>query len=191
MPDALATAVTNTNPNSCVNVNCDRLAGPWSISNEGLSFIAVWESGTLNGNFAGHHVTEGFILTAYLDNVGIPTVGCGHRILPADHINVGDTISLERARWFKKKAIQEVEHKLNSSIKVPLFHYEYDALASIVYNCGIGSGAADLVHKVNSGNFEEVHDYILQYRVGTNRGVGRRRVKEAKLFETGVYDASH
>jgi GH24 family phage-related lysozyme (muramidase) len=191
MPDAIATAVTNTNPNSCVNVNCDRRGGPWSISNEGLSFIAVWESGTLNGNFAGHHVTEGFILTAYFDNVGIPTVGCGHRILPSDHISVGDTISLERTRAFKKQAIQAVEHRLNSSVRVPLFQYEYDALASIVYNCGAGDGAAEIVRKVNSGHFEEMHDYILRYRVGTNRGVGRRRVKEAKLFQTGVYDASH
>jgi lysozyme len=191
MPDALATAVTNTNPNSSVNVQTGRLSKPWLVSNDGLSFIAVWESGTLNGIYGGHKVIEGFILMAYRDNVGIPTVGCGHRILPSDHINVGDTISLERARNFKKKAIEEVEKRLNSGIKVPLCQYEYDALVSIVYNCGVGDGAKEITKKINSGHYAEIPDYILHYRVGTNKGVGNRRVAESRLFKSGVYDASH
>lgn len=54
MPDALAVAVTNTNPDSCVNVQCSRIGKPWQLSPDGISFIAVWESGLLNGTFAGH-----------------------------------------------------------------------------------------------------------------------------------------
>ncbi|TDN62569.1 lysozyme [Paraburkholderia sp. BL10I2N1] len=191
MPDALATAVTNTSPNSSVNVQTGRLSKPWFVSNDGLSFIAVWESGTLNGIYGGHKVIEGFILMAYRDNVGIPTVGCGHRILPSDHINVGDTISLERARNLKKKAIEQVEKRLNSDIKVPLYQYEYDALVSIVYNCGAGDGAKEIIKKINSEHYKEMPDYILHYRVGTNKGVGNRRVAESRLFKSGVYDASH
>jgi lysozyme len=151
----------------------------------------VWESGTLNGIYGGHEVIEGFILTAYRDNVGIPTVGCGHRILPADHINVGDTISLERARSFKKKAIEDVERRLNSGIKVPLLQYEYDALVSIIYNCGIGDGSIEIIKKINTGLYESMSYYILHYRVGTNKGVANRRVAESRLFRSGIYDASH
>ncbi|MFL9965791.1 lysozyme, partial [Paraburkholderia sediminicola] len=79
-------------------------------------------------------VTLGFILKAYLDNVGIPTVGCGHRIVPADNVRVGQTISLERAREFKKHDVERMERRLNCDVHVPLFQFEYDSLVSIVYN---------------------------------------------------------
>lgn len=191
MPDALATAVTNTNPNSCVNVQCSRIGKPWQLSPDGISFIAVWESGLLNGTFAGHKVTEGFILRAYLDNKGIPTVGCGHRIQPGDNIDVGDIITLERAREFKKKAFREIEARLNKDIHVPLHRFEYDAICSISYNCGAYGGSDDLVRKINTGVYSKMHDYILAYRVGNNGGVANRRRSEANLFSTGIYNASH
>jgi lysozyme len=192
MPDALATATTNTDPNSSVTVYTDRFAKPWNVSSGGLSFISVWESGLLNGvNFQGHYVTEGFILQAYLDNAGIPTVGCGHRILPADHIQVGQSISLERARAFKRRDVERMERRLNSDVMVPLFQFEYDALVSIVYNCGAGDGATGIIQKVNTGHYRAMSDFICTCRVGHNRGLPQRRYSEARLFATGVYDASH
>jgi len=193
MTDALHECVTNTDPNSNVNVYSNRYCKPWKLSDDGVSFIVVWESGTLNGKYAGRDVVEGFILTAYLDNVGIPTVGWGHRILPADKIKVGDSITLERAREFKKKAINEVENKINGVLKVPLFQLEYDALCSIIYNCGIGDGANEILKKLNTGDHihGDVFNYVSTYRVGNNKDVKHRRFAEARLFETGVYDASH
>lgn len=191
MPDAIGEAVTNTNPNSCVNLQCSRIGKPWQLTSDGVSFIAVRESGLLNGTFAGHKVTEGFILKAYLDNKGIPTVGCGHRIQPGDNINVGDTITLERARAFKKKALHEIEWRLNKDIHVPLHQFEYDAICSISYNCGAYGGSDDLINKINSGNYGRMFDYIIGYRVGINKGVANRRRAEARLFSTGNYDASH
>lgn len=137
------------------------------------------------------YVTEGFILKAYLDNRGIPTVGCGHRIRPGDNINVGAIITLERARAFKKKALQEIEVRLNKDIHVPLHQFEYDAICSISYNCGTYGGSDDIVRKINTGTYNKMHDYILTYRVGTNKGVANRRRSEADLFSTGVYNASH
>lgn len=191
MPDALCVVTTNTDPNSIVTAYTQRFCKPWAISDDGLSFLAVWESGVLNGVYKGHEVTEGFILTAYLDNVGIPTVGCGHRIYPADKIKVGDTISLERARAFKKQAIDLVEDRINSDVKVPLFQFEYDALASIIFNCGQNDGAKEIVKKTNTAEYGKMFDYILKYRVGTNKGVGHRCFAEARLFAAGAYDASH
>lgn len=192
MPDALATAVTNTDPNSCATAYCDRLGKPWAVSNDGLSFIAVWESGTLNGtNFQGHLVTDGFILKAYRDNVGIPTIGCGHRILPADNIQVGQTISLERAREFKKRDVERAQRRLNSDVRVPLFQFEYDALVSVVYNCGAGDGATAIIDKTNQGGYGSMYNFIRTYRVGNNPGLPPRRFTEARLFASGVYDASH
>ncbi|TKC91156.1 lysozyme [Trinickia terrae] len=103
MTDAVCTATTNTTPDSNVTAYTSRLCRPWTVSTDGLEFMAVLESGVLNGkNFLGLQVTDGFILTAYKDNVGIPTVGCGHRILDADKIKAGETITLESTGIFKK-----------------------------------------------------------------------------------------
>lgn len=191
MTEPLCVCTTNTDPNSMYTAYSSRHCKPWKLSDDGVSFIAVWESGVLNGKYDGRDVVEGFVLTAYLDNVGIPTVGCGHRIWPDDHIKVGDTITLERAREFKRKTLDKVENRLNSDVNVPLFQFEYDALCSIVYNCGENSGSKEIIKKVNSGHYDEMFDYILKYRVGTNKGVKHRRFGEARMFDAGVYDASH
>ncbi|WP_408505504.1 lysozyme [Paraburkholderia sediminicola] len=192
MSQPLATVVTNTNPNSSATVYTQRLGKPWVVSDDGLSFMAVWESGILNGtNFQGHHVTDGFILKAYRDNVGIPTVACGHRIVPSDHLQVGQTISLERARDFKKHDVARMERRLNDDVHVPLFQFEYDALVSIVYNCGPNSGADEIIRKVNTGNYSGMFDFIRTYRIGSNPGLPPRRYSEARLFASGIYDASH
>lgn len=39
---------------------------------------------------------EGYSNKVYLDSQGIPTVGIGHRVVPDDHLNVGDEISDDR-----------------------------------------------------------------------------------------------
>ncbi|SAL52209.1 lysozyme [Caballeronia arvi] len=192
MTDALCTATTNTDPNSNRTVYASRLCKPWAVSNDGLSFLAVWESGVLNGkSFLGLQVTEGFILTVYKDNRGLPTVGCGHLVVAADKLKVGDTITLDKAREFKKKAIDEIEARLNRDIRVPLFQFEYDSLVSILYNAGSFKGADEIIKKINSGHYDKLFDYILTYRIGHNNGLRPRRFSEARLFASGVYDASH
>ncbi|CAM2147331.1 lysozyme [Paraburkholderia tropica] len=177
---------------STISIYAGRISKPWKASKEGLSFISVWESGLLNGvNFQGHQVIDGFILKAYRDNVGIPTVASGHRILPADHIALGQTISLERAREFKRRDLERMEQRLNGDVNVELYQFEYDALVSIVFNCGPNGGADDIIDKVNGGRYGEMFDYILEYRIGKNKKLRTRRYAEARLFASGVYDAEH
>lgn len=178
-------------PSSCIGIYCGRNNRPWKTSNDGLSFISVWESGVLNGTYKGHQVTEGFILKAYRDNVGIPTVAAGHRIVPGDHIAVGETITLDRAREFKKRDLQRMERRINRDVDVELYQFEYDALVSIIWNCGPGYGADDIIDKMNEGNYRAMYDYILTFRVGNNSKLLGRRYSEARLFASGVYDAAH
>lgn len=192
MQEVICTAPTNNTLESCVTAQVNRSWKPWRVSDEGLSFIAEWESGVLNGvNFLGYTVTDGFVLKAYLDEVGIPTVGCGHRILPDDEIQIGQEISLDRARAFKRHDVSVAERRINADVRVPLFQYEYDALVSVVYNCGSGSGASALINKVNAGDYSLFHDFLLTYRVGHSRGLRVRRASEARLFASGIYNASH
>jgi lysozyme len=131
MSDSLCTVLTNTAPNSCVTAYTKRLGKPWAISNELLSFLGEWESGVLNGkNFQKQIVTGGFILTAYLDDRGNPTVGMGHLIVPDDKIKTGDTISIERARELARRDLAIAEGAINRRVKVPLFQFEFDSLVS-------------------------------------------------------------
>jgi lysozyme len=198
MAQPLATAITNTNPNSCVQVQTDRLCKPWAASNEILSFIAEWESGRMNGMtrifFQDHShidapVSEGFIVLVYADSAGNPTVGCGHLVLPGDHLQVGQTITVERAREFLKKDLRRMEGALNAKIHVPLFQREYDALVSVIFNSGPGQAADELAVIVNQGDYENVPDSIKDFRCGTR--LRPRRRSEARIFAEGVYDATH
>jgi len=188
MPDALAIAVTNTDPNSCVHVQCPRFGKPWKLSNDGIAFMAVCESGVLNGTYMGLPVVDGMILKVYVDSNGYPTVGFGHKVTPSDHLHVGDTISVEHARELAQNNFYECESAINRRIRVPLYQYEYDALVSMAFNAGPGHGIADLVDKVNTGEYASLPRYIRTYRA---RGIEWRRALEARLFETGNYDARH
>lgn len=188
MATPLATAITNTNPDSCIEVSCDRHGKPWNISGNGIRFIAVCESGVLNGTYMGMPVVDGMILRVYLDSKGYPTVGLGHKVMPSDNLRAGDTISVERARELARKDFAECESAVNRRIRVPLHQYEYDALVSIAYNAGPGNGIAALVDKVNTGDYDALPAYIRTYRA---RGIEWRRALEARLFGVGNYDARH
>jgi len=189
MPDALGSAVTNTDPNSCVALQCgDRHSKPWKLSDDGIAFMAVCESGVLNGTFMGMPVVDGMILQVYVDSKGYPTVGFGHKVLPSDHLKVGDTITADRAREFSKKNLAEAESAINRRVRVPLKQQEYDALVSIAFNAGSGGGIAKLVDEINTGEYPKIPACIRRYRAN---GIEWRRDLEAKLFETGNYEATH
>lgn len=197
MPDALATAVTNTNPNSCVNAQTGRLCKPWKLSTEGCTFMAVLESGIVNGNFQGKPVVDGFIVKVYDDGFGIPTVGLGHKVLPQDNLRIGDVISVERCRNFFEANLRPIEDVINREIRVALYQYEYDALVSILYNSGpnhrphdpwSSSRSAYLASYPNRGEYDRMRDVILEF---VAQRVPWRRRLEARLFETGNYDTRH
>ena len=198
MPDALAVAVTNTDPNSCVNVQTDRLCKPWKLSTQGYTFMAVLESGVVNGAYLGKPVVEGFIVKVYDDGYGIPTVGLGHKVLPVDHLRIGDVISVERARGFFEINLRPIEATINRDVKVPLYQYEYDALVSILFNSGPYPRSGDpwypesrskyLADFLNHGEYNRMRDIIRSFIA--QRVPWRRRL-EAQLFVTGIYDARH
>ncbi|MDW5418813.1 lysozyme [Iodobacter sp. CM08] len=185
----IATATTNTTPNSVVEGQTERLWTTWVASDRVLAFIGEWESGVLNGTFKSHPVVEGMILDVYLDSRGLPTVGCGHLIVPQDHLVLGDTITLQRAKDFLKQDLAIVERAVNAKIKVPLHQYEYDTLVDLAFNAGTGNGFTKIAKKVNKGDYTKIPAFIKTYRTGG--GNKKRRASQADLFESGEYDASH
>lgn len=180
---------TNTINESRKSGATNRFTKPWKVTEKLLSFLGVWENGVENGkNFAKQVVTNGFILTVYNDSRELPTVGCGHLVTVEDKIKLGDTITIEKAKSLLKRDLEIAEKAINEKVKVPLHLHEYDALVSITFNTG-RSGVSKLVDKVNEGLYEVIPKEIEKYRTGGgNKG---RRASEAKLFETGEYDANH
>lgn len=112
----------------------------------------------------------------------------GGRVLALKAKIHGDTISVARARELTRKNFAEAESAINRRVRVPLHQYEYDALVSMAYNAGPGTGIAELVDKVNTADYAALPAHIRTYRA---HGIEWRRALEARLFGTGNYDARH
>jgi lysozyme len=180
---------TNNVVDSVKTGSTARLGNPWEISENLLEFLGTWENGVMNGNnFADQAVTNGFILKVYNDSRGLPTVGCGHLVVAADKLKIGDKIKEARAKELLKRDLATAEKAVNKHVKVPLHKHEYDALVSLTFNTGT-HGASKLFDAVNKGQYELIPTTIKKYRTGG--GNEARRESEAELFKSGVYDASH
>ena len=85
------------------------------ISNDGLQFIMR---------------EEGVVLHIYKDQVGIPTVGVGHVVLPGEDFS--DGLTKQEAMELLRKDASKCERALNdtSVIKVPLTQNQFDAMSS-------------------------------------------------------------
>lgn len=185
-------AVEANNASASVGINsgsAKRLSAPWTVSKSLLAFLGTWENGVAEGkNFARQMVTDGFILTVYEDSRKLPTVGCGHLVLAADKLKVGEAISKDRAEKLLIGDLSVAEGAINKMVVVALHQYEYDALISVAFNCGV-AGVRKLAHFVSAGDYGAVPGCIETYRTGG--GNAGRRKSEAKLFRSGEYNASH
>lgn len=125
---------------------------------------------------------EGYRSEAYLDAVGIPTIAYGF----TKGVSLGDTITKEEAVKRLDKEIAEHTSAIHQRVKVPLYQYEYDALASFIFNVGKGAFArSTLLKKLNEGDYQGAADELLRWdKAGgrTLRGLTRRREAERDRF---------
>ncbi|WP_375458900.1 lysozyme [uncultured Enterovirga sp.] len=77
---------------------------------------------------------EGVRLTAYRDSVGVWTIGWGH----TKGVKQGQKITREQAEAFLREDIDTHAAPAFAAVKVPISQNEADALASIVFNIGVG-----------------------------------------------------
>ena len=132
-------------------------------------------------------------LTAYLDPVGIWTIGYGsiynydqnRKVLP------GDKIDEATALRYLKRETAEIVPKIKALVKVPINQNQLDSLTSFVYNVGIGNfGSSTLLKQLNQGLPKEtVAEQFLRCNKGTINGkltvlpgLTLRREAEKKLF---------
>jgi lysozyme len=132
---------------------------------------------------------EGLRLKAYLDAVGIATIGFGCIVYDnGQKVKLGDQITLERA---KELLMHEVNMKA-VGVKMLLgdtavTQNQFDALVSFAYNCGTGAlKTSTLLRKVKANpNDPAIRDEFRKWTRAGGKvlpGLVRRRNKESDLY---------
>lgn len=137
---------------------------------------------------------EGIFLKAYLDPVGIPTIGYGTVRYPNGAlVRMGDTISLAEAEAFMRFECEEVSQKMEDITRgIALNQNQWDALVSFCYNLGTGALAeSTLLRKLKAGDVTGAAAEFPRWNKATENGVKkelpgltRRRAAEQALFQS-------
>lgn len=133
---------------------------------------------------------EGLYLKAYVDPVGVWTIGYGHTGSAA---HSGNIISEPEAENLLREDMGESEYFVERYIDFDLKQHQFDALVSFTFNVGGGALAkSTLRKKLNSGDVEGAAAEFPRWNKGTVNGqkvvlpgLTRRRSSERFLFETG------
>lgn len=132
-------------------------------------------------------------LRAYIDPVGIPTIGYGstYNYDAKRKVQLGDSITVEKAVEWLRKETKKIVPQIKALVKVPINQNQLDSLTSFVYNVGIGAFRnSTLLRLLNSGAPKsEVAAQFDRWNKGTVNGqkvvlpgLVRRRSEEKALF---------
>lgn len=130
---------------------------------------------------------EGLRTKAYLDAVGVPTIGYG----TTSGVKMGTVITEAQAETYLQADLRKFEDAVSRLVKVPLKQAQFDALVSFTYNLGEGNlKSSTLLRVLNNGRYDLVPDQMLRWNKAGGKvlkGLTERRAAEATLFETGSY----
>ena len=127
---------------------------------------------------------EGCRLKAYKDSVGVWTVGVGHtgRMAPP-HVKPGMTISTHQADTFLAADLAPVERAIGQMVDVEMTQNQFDALASLIFNIGVGGFQGSTVRKrLNAKNYAGAADAFLLWEKPA--ALKKRREGERQQFLT-------
>ncbi len=126
---------------------------------------------------------EGLRLEAYLDSVGVPTIGVGHTA----GVKIGDTCTKEQALAWLAEDLQWSEAAVNQ-VTAPLEQHQFDALVSFVFNVGQGAFAASTMRKyLNLGNYEAAGNEFDRWHIPSE--ITTRRNGEREQFKGNTFEA--
>jgi lysozyme len=145
---------------------------------------------------------EGLFLQAYDDSddrilkpgdrcYGVLTIGWGHTDAAGPpKVYIGQTIDRATADAILASDLTAVEIEVGHLVKATLNANQFDALVSFQYNTGwLAHPNCSLLKALNAGNYRLAgQDFGLYDRASGKvlQGLVRRRVAEAKLFNTPV-----
>src|SRR5581483_5984624 len=121
-------------------------------------------------------------LDAYLDPVGVPTIGYGH----TGGVRLGMSITPAQAEEFLRQDLNSAQADVLRNVKVPLNENEYGALVSLVFNIGgpafSRSRCLALLNKGDRGGAADEFRRFVRGHIGgravTLRGLQLRREAE-------------
>ena len=88
---------------------------------------------------------------AYLDSVGVPTIGVGHT---GPEVHMGLVWTDDQIKTAFAQDIQRFEDAVNGAATAALAQHQFDALVSFSFNVGVGAfKSSTLVKKINAGDF--------------------------------------
>jgi len=106
---------------------------------------------------------EGARQTVYRDVAGYPTVGVGHLVRPADHLQVGDRISKDQVLEFLEQDLAQAQQAVRRMVgDLPLYQNEYDALVDLAFNVGEGNLSPERSPELNAAIAAGDYDAIAQ-----------------------------
>ena len=134
---------------------------------------------------------EGCRLTSYPDPAsgGDPwTVGIGHT---GPEVVPGYEITQAVANQLLRDDLDRFEKGISDQINVPLDQFEFDALVSWAFNCGLGATAdSTLRRRLNAGENKPTvfAEELPRWTSGGMPGLVRRREAEVKLANEKRFD---
>ena len=131
---------------------------------------------------------EGFRAKAYLDPVGILTIGYGTTAAAGVGIKpaLGMTITEAQAHGYLMAAVDKFAAQIAPKITAPINENEFGAFVSLAYNIGPGAfGKSSALRKFNAGDKQGAANSILLWNKAGSKvlpGLVRRRSAEMTLF---------
>lgn len=137
---------------------------------------------------------EGYFPKAYLDPIGVLTIGWGHTNHHEPKFSAGEVWSREKCEEVFRKDMRLFEDEVKRQVKVPLTQGQFDALVSFTYNCGGGNlSKSSLLRKLNAGDYEGAAQQFQYWNKAGGRvlpGLTRRRAAEALMFRDTTLSVS-
>lgn len=125
---------------------------------------------------------EGFRASAYLDPVGIPTIGYGF----TKGVRLGDTITRIEAHLRMERELGEYERGVMRACKVEPNQNQFDALVCFAFNVGVaGMSRSSVIKAHNRGDTQAAaRAFGLWNKAGGKvfAGLTRRRAAEGALY---------
>ena len=137
-------------------------------------------------NFIYKH--EGVRLKAYLDVVGVPTIGVGFTYYPGGKkVKIGDTITQTQCDSMFTAIVASYEDAVFKAVKVPINQHQFNSLVSFSFNVGTSALAnSTLLKRINAkASPEDIKSAFLMWdKAGgkVNEDLLQRRIDEADLF---------
>jgi len=135
---------------------------------------------------------EGLRLKAYIDPVGVPTIGYGLTTgaIPGVEVRMGMTITEEKAEEYLTTVVERFADQIWRHFKRQPSENEFGAMVSLAYNIGVGAfSSSTALRRFNQGDTEGAAEAMKWWNKGTVngrkvvlRGLTRRRAAEVKLF---------